>query len=63
MKTEFRKLAPVQLPSAALAAALLVLAAPAAAQSVSGLLWRNVGPFRAGRVSAVTGAIGEPGVF
>ena len=63
VKTEFRKLAPVQLPSAALAAALLVLAAPAAAQSVSGLLWRNVGPFRAGRVSAVTGAIGEPGVF
>lgn len=28
-----------------------------------GLVWRNVGPFRAGRVAAVTGAIGEPGVF
>jgi photosystem II stability/assembly factor-like uncharacterized protein len=29
----------------------------------AGLVWRNVGPFRAGRVAAVTGAIGEPGVF
>ena len=29
----------------------------------AGLKWRNVGPFRAGRVSAVTGAIGQPGVF
>src|ERR1043166_8440077 len=30
---------------------------------LSGLKWRNVGPFRAGRVSAVSGAIGQPGVF
>src|SRR6266550_2218354 len=30
---------------------------------LSGLEWRNVGPFRAGRVSAVSGAIGQPGVF
>jgi len=30
---------------------------------LAGLKWRNVGPFRAGRVSAVSGAIGEPGVF
>src|SRR5438876_1705885 len=29
----------------------------------SGLVWRNIGPFRAGRVSAVTGVIGQPGVF
>ena len=29
----------------------------------SGLVWRNIGPFRGGRVAAVTGAIGEPGVF
>ncbi|HEY3934899.1 MAG TPA: hypothetical protein VGL65_09800 [Gemmatimonadales bacterium] len=28
-----------------------------------GLVWRNIGPFRAGRVSAVTGAIGQPGVY
>jgi photosystem II stability/assembly factor-like uncharacterized protein len=29
----------------------------------SGLVWRNIGPFRGGRVSAVTGAIGRSGVF
>lgn len=29
----------------------------------SGLVWRNIGPFRGGRVSAVGGAIGAPGVF
>src|ERR1051325_273805 len=29
----------------------------------SGLRWRNIGPFHAGRVSAVTGAIGQPGTF
>ncbi len=26
-------------------------------------MWRNVGPFRAGRVASVTGAVGEAGVF
>src|SRR5205814_10488325 len=30
---------------------------------LSGLTWRNIGPFRAGRVSAVSGAIGQSGVF
>ena len=29
----------------------------------SGLVWRNLGPFRGGRVSAVSGAIGQPAVF
>lgn len=29
----------------------------------AGLTWRSVGPFRAGRVAAVTGVIGQPGVF
>jgi hypothetical protein len=29
----------------------------------TGLTWRNVGPFHGGRVSSVTGAIGQPGVF
>lgn len=28
-----------------------------------GLVWRNVGPFRAGRIASVTGAVGQPGVF
>ena len=29
----------------------------------AGLQWRNLGPFRGGRVAAVTGVIGQPGVF
>ena len=29
----------------------------------AGLTWRNVGPFRGGRVSATAGAVGQPGVF
>ncbi len=29
----------------------------------SGLRWRNMGPFHGGRISAATGAIGQPGVF
>jgi len=29
----------------------------------AGLVWRNVGPFRGGRIAAVSGVIGEPGVF
>ena len=30
---------------------------------LSGLVWRNIGPFRGGRVSAVSGAVGQPGVY
>ena len=29
----------------------------------SGLQWRNIGPFHGGRIAAVSGAIGQPGVF
>jgi hypothetical protein len=56
-----------------LPAALLLLAAfapppregpgPVDPRLLAGLVWRNVGPFRGGRVSAVTGAIGQPGVY
>ena len=38
-------------------------AAPIKPEMLSGLVWRNVGPFRAGRVSAVSGVIGEPGTY
>ncbi len=38
-------------------------AAPIDSQSYAGLRWRNIGPFRGGRVSAVSGAIGQPAVF
>jgi photosystem II stability/assembly factor-like uncharacterized protein len=37
--------------------------APVEPSLLAGLKWRNIGPFRAGRVSAVTGAIGQPGVY
>ena len=30
---------------------------------MKGLQWRNIGPFRGGRVSAVAGALGQPGTF
>ena len=30
---------------------------------IAGLRWRNIGPFHGGRIAAVTGAIGQPGVF
>src|SRR5947208_1580245 len=36
---------------------------PVAPGLLSGLVWRNLGPFRAGRVSAVSGAIGQAGTF
>ena len=38
-------------------------ATPIEARFLSGLRWRNLGPFRGGRVAAVSGAIGQPGVF
>ena len=39
------------------------VAASDTTEPAGGLKWRNVGPFRGGRVSAVTGAVGQPGVF
>lgn len=57
-------------PHSAASALLCVgaLLTPSAATSIkpdllAGLVWRNVGPFRGGRVAAVSGVIGEPGVF
>src|SRR5205809_3426356 len=52
-----------------LALAIIVLAATAAlaqnydAQFFSALRWRMIGPFRAGRVNAVTGVTGQPDTF
>src|SRR6266487_473361 len=44
--------------------ALGTFSAPAPApRLLSGLVWRNLGPFRAGRVSAVSGVIGQTGTF
>lgn len=41
----------------------LSAARPVEPSLLSGLVWRNIGPFRGGRVSAVSGVIGHPGVF
>ena len=51
--------------------AALSLPSPATAQRrgpvdprlYAGLAWRNIGPFRGGRIAAVTGVVGQPGVF
>ncbi len=40
-----------------------VASAPVPTDLLSGLVWRNVGPFRGGRISATSGAIGEVGTF
>ncbi len=46
-------------------AALLFVAAatPIKPDLLQGLMWRNVGPFRGGRISSATGVIGEPGTY
>jgi photosystem II stability/assembly factor-like uncharacterized protein len=51
--------------TALLLVGLLTIAAapPLEPNLFSGLVWRNIGPFRGGRVSAVTGVIGQPGTF
>lgn len=59
------------LGGASLSLLLVLPAAPALAQRspsvdprlYAGLAWRNLGPFRAGRVSAVSAPIGQPGVY
>ncbi|MFN2570235.1 MAG: WD40/YVTN/BNR-like repeat-containing protein [Gemmatimonadales bacterium] len=58
----------MRVPAMLVLCVVTLTAAPLRAQSLdpsllSGLAWRNVGPFRAGRVSAVSGVIGQPGVF
>src|SRR5437762_608765 len=44
-------------------AVISVAATPIGPELLTALVWRNVGPFRAGRISAVSGVIGEPGTF
>jgi hypothetical protein len=55
---------PISITVAVISAAVISLAAtPIKPELLSGLAWRNVGPFRGGRISAVSGVIGEPGTF
>ena len=49
---------------AALAAGSFAFARAAVpANLLQGLVWRSIGPFRGGRVAAVSGAVGQPGTF
>src|SRR6476646_8643461 len=45
------------------AGAISVAATPIRPELLTALVWRNVGPFRGGRISAVSGVIGDPGTF
>jgi photosystem II stability/assembly factor-like uncharacterized protein len=45
------------------AAAISLAATPLKPELLTALVWRNVGPFRGGRISAVSGVIGDPGTF
>ena len=64
-----RAVSAIAIATAAIGVAPLFNARPAAQPSPSitvpatGLKWRNIGPPRGGRVGAVAGAIGQPGVF
>ncbi|HVP69697.1 MAG TPA: hypothetical protein VMS45_00155, partial [Gemmatimonadaceae bacterium] len=49
--------------SAVLVSAALLAAAPHPPQLLTGLVWRNIGPFRGGRISSASGAIGDVGTF
>src|SRR5579875_3643231 len=44
-------------------AASMTSAAQVSPDLYAGVKWRNVGPFHGGRISAVTGALGEPGTY
>ncbi len=60
-----RRLGSPKLVSLALLGAGLACASFAQVDSslFSGLKWRNIGPFRGGRVAAVSGVVGVPGTF
>ncbi|MGH7617963.1 MAG: WD40/YVTN/BNR-like repeat-containing protein, partial [Gemmatimonadaceae bacterium] len=47
----------------ALALVSLPLTAQVDPRLYAGLTWRNLGPFRGGRIAAVSGAVGQAGVF
>ena len=57
----------IRAPIIALIAAMLASVPPKAQQLdpslYAGMRWRQIGPFRGGRVSAVAGVIGQPGIY
>src|ERR1043165_9836796 len=67
MKTNYRVLLIVALVGVSLftyAASARVAANSAPGEDLfAGLRWRNIGPLHGGRISAVTGAVGQAGLF
>src|SRR5216117_2938019 len=69
MKTNFRVLSIVAVFGIVLLTAIYAVGVrasfnmPPGDDLFAGLRWRNIGPFHGGRISAVTGAIGQPGAF
>jgi photosystem II stability/assembly factor-like uncharacterized protein len=61
MKKNYRFLLVVALFGMLISAAVNVAQVDPGA--LSGLRWRNIGPFHGGRISAVTGVVGQPGVY
>ncbi len=47
----------------ALTTLVALAATPIPPDMLHGLVWRSIGPFRGGRISSASGAIGEPGTF
>ncbi len=47
----------------ALTTLVALAATPIPSDMLHGLVWRSIGPFRGGRISSASGAIGEPGTF
>src|SRR5438067_1312277 len=62
MKTNYRVFPFVALLGITLFTAAVVAQTPGD-DLYAGLRWRNIGPFHGGRIAAVSGAIGQPGVF
>src|SRR5262249_33679597 len=62
-KTAVRALVTLAMALLSLCLSPMVLAQQYDPSLYSGLRWRMVGPFRAGRVNAVTGVIGQPDTF
>jgi photosystem II stability/assembly factor-like uncharacterized protein len=63
MRAPSLMLCAVTLAATSLVAQSTAQRSPVDPRLLSALVWRNVGPFRGGRISAASGVIGEPGVF
>src|SRR5215475_5693254 len=63
MMTRVRRAAYWTLAVSSIVASTITATAQINPDLYAGLNWRNVGPFHGGRISSVSGVIGQPGVF